>query len=225
MMKKYRLSIFLIAFFVVMIIAADRYIVINKEEPSHIPGEIDAIAETPPSRIPNFISENEATSNRTGTCVVDYVYLTDGTGKTAPTLVLVGDSFLGWHVKSIRAFLAEYDDGSLSYINVFVEFEGQAEVRVRLVYWDEYDEDTVVAITYEESAALLPSDIVTNKRGNNFMFQLLGDGVAQLISDSFGGTEGTIDDCLIIIKDYIVAFAYTDVIDGAEYVGMPQLTP
>jgi len=152
------------------------------------------------------------------TRVTNNVYLTDGIGAIPNVLVSEGDEFVGWKAGTIETVFHEYDDSSISYWSVLVEFKGEAEVRAYLKY-NEGDlemelSEYIYAAVFEESLNLMPN--LPNRSGW-VAFQVYPDETNSQLFDLFRGLEGgIIEDAIIIINNYRIVFAFTDVADTAK---------
>ena len=151
---------------------------------------------------------------------VDYAYLTDMLGEFPVTLVQQGDMFLGWRAESIEVGFEKYDDDSISYWSALIEFTGEAEIRARLEYF-KYDPETenggdIFVTVHEESKHLIPN---LPHRINRNHFLIYMDESDERFNDIFSETDGyIIEDCRIVISDYGIVFAFTNVHDDASFV-------
>ena len=150
---------------------------------------------------------------------VDYVFLTDGTQTMAPTFVKEGDVFLGWLAEHIVANVYRYDDGSIAYWNIRAEFSGEAELCVRISYIEgsESGYDGVFVRVNEGYEHLIPSEV--NRIRGPVGFQLWETSeLEELISDEFSGEDGVIEECGIVIKDYMLELDFSGLTDRAKLV-------
>jgi hypothetical protein len=174
--------------------------------------------------MPNFWDGSQLTE--IGEFAVDYVYLTDGTGTIEPTLINIGDEFLGWTAKDIRAFFCQHDDGSIRYLYIYVNFEGQAVINAEVVYWPNgLNGSEVIAIISEESLHLLPDDVAGKLYKRDYMIKLFGDEVDVLISERFSDLGRSLDKqslgiCRILIENFDLFFTYSEIINCADLVSI-----
>jgi hypothetical protein len=183
---------------------------------------------TPPSKAPKILEVVLSTAKYKD-YRVNYAYLSDASNPTTIALVQEGDMFLGWHVDSIDAAFRLYDDGSISYYYIIVQFKGEVEINARLEYqwnlygyYDLFDEDlkTVIATVNVDSFQLFP---IEPWRKREIAFELSrSDAVNRLINNEFGEEEGIIEDCKITVQDYMLYYKYgynrTDLTDTAVFI-------
>jgi hypothetical protein len=168
----------------------------------------------PPKINPYFIDQ------RSKSYTVDYVYLTDGTGSTPTTLVQKGDSFLGLTVKSVKAVFDEYEDGSITYGFVLVEFLGDTEINAYLEYVP-YDHETefggyIYVKVDEDSCRFIPD---VQNRGGPVIFHVYLEDSDEIFYEIFGDSKDyVVDDCTVIVNDYRLILSYTDFMDVANIV-------
>ena len=99
-----------------------------------------------------------------------------------------------------------------------MEFKGAAEVRAYLEY-TEFDPETeyggfIYVAIFNESLNLIPN--LPNRSGW-VAFQVYPDETNSQLFDLFRGLEGgIIEDAIIVINNYRIVFAFTDVADTAE---------
>ena len=160
----------------------------------------------------------------------NYIYLTDGSNTTPWTLVREGDMFLGFYAEHIEAYYFEYEDESIAYTDVLVEFKGEVEIMADLEYFivpsKEYHIEIIGSEFYEAMYAtvaekswhLLPAVIV-------YPYKMIlklskSDIVDELIRDGFNGESGTIENCKIVIQDFALEFNYSDAMPFANLISV-----
>jgi len=180
--------------------------------------EIDVSVEIPLTTIP-IVNDYYKEGNYT-THSENYVYLTDGAGAVPSTLVIEGNKFLGWKAVTIKTVFHEYDDGSITYSSVLVEFKGAAKVRAYLEY-TEFDPETeyggfIYVAIFEESLSLVPN---LPHRSGWVAFHVYPDETNCQLFDLFRELEGgIIEDAIIVINNYRIVFAFTNAADTAKIV-------
>ena len=69
----------------------------------------------------------------------------------------------------------------------------------------------------EDYHHLLPREVNSVRYGTAFKLSNTPE-VDELISDEFGGENGVIEVCKVVVRNYTLVLAFTDIGDSAEFV-------
>lgn len=172
--------------------------------------ELGSSSASPPSSTPPLKIEEEEHHN-----LNQKIRFTDGAGHTEPTTLQVGDTFLGWELATYQVLREEY---------MKALFKGTVQVKGRLAISpkEEYSPNQLqFYVTDEAYAKLLPRLIDDNR---DIMFLLKDAENTRSIFEALQSMNPNpddffgIEDCEIVIKDYLYFFYPAEVTDSAELV-------
>ena len=160
----------------------------------------------------NILPEEPSESNLNEKSVQNSVMLTDGTKNVIPVTVYVGDTFLDWTITEIEAsYSGDYLD------SLKMDFKGQKTVKGALGYSKDNPYHPLYFFVDESSYDLFPYAI-GDTRDIWFTFSNY-DEVINMLDDK----EVSYKNCEIIIEDYYIYFAPTEVANSSKLLSIISL--